>query len=104
MSQTPPNWIPEIRTEDRHWAEMVKDSMNQSDDQENDIELQAQGVMDVFQFLDREVVDKVVDFIKSIDVKQTKEMISLLMSMIQIDPDGSVYLNLKIKLREGKKS
>jgi len=78
--------------------------MNQSDDQENDIELQAQGVMDVFQFLDREVVDKVVDFIKSIDVKQTKEMISLLMSMIQIDPDGSVYLNLKIKLREGKKS
>ena len=64
-------------------------------------QVEAQGVTDILKFLDREVVEKVVDLIKGIDVNQIQELIKLIASMVEIKANGDVYLNLRIKVKDG---
>lgn len=69
---------------------------------ETNDQLEAQGVKDVFRFLDREVVDKIVDLIKQIDIEQLKKLILLVGSMVETRENGDIFLNLGIKLKDGE--
>lgn len=55
--------------------------------------IQAQGVLDVWRLTDKEVVDKIIEIIKSVDTTLIKKV----MEMIEVDEDG--WLHLKIDLR-----
>lgn len=55
--------------------------------------VQAQGMLDAWRLTDKEVVDKIIEIIKSVDTTLIKKV----MEMIEVDEDG--WLNLKIDLR-----
>jgi hypothetical protein len=55
--------------------------------------VQAQGMWDAWRLTDKEVVDKIIEIIKSVDTTLIKKV----MEMIEVDEDG--WLHLKIDLR-----
>lgn len=71
---------------------------------QEDIQLAAQGLGDMWRFLDREVIDKVIEFIKAVDVEQIKGYAMLVTNMIETAPNGDVFLNLRVKIKDGDPS
>lgn len=55
-------------------------------------DMQAQGLFDVFKFTDKEVVDKIIELVKAIDVDKIKK----LMDFINID-DNTICFEIKVK-------
>lgn len=77
--------------------------LGNQDQTNQEVELKAQGITDIFRFLDREVVDKVTGAVKTLDVLKIADTANLLLNLIEVEDDGDVYLNLRIKIRDGKK-
>ena len=70
--------------------------------QEKEVQLTTQGVTDVFKFLDPTVIQHIVNFIKDVDINEIKRLVSLGSKMFEIDDNGDVYVNLRIKVNNFK--
>lgn len=55
-------------------------------------EVKAQGIMDVFKFTDKEVVDKIIAIIKVIDVSK----IESIMNAVKVDENGCLKITIDI--------
>lgn len=71
-------------------------------EEKEEVQLTTQGVTDVFKFLDPTVIQHIVSFIKEVDINEIKRLISLGSKMFEIDDNGDVYVNLRIKLNNFK--
>jgi hypothetical protein len=69
---------------------------------EEEVQLTTQGVTDVFKFLDPTVIQHIVNFIKDVDINEIKRLVSLGSKMFEIDDNGDVYVNLRIKVNNFK--
>ena len=74
----------------RYLSECVKESSTEDDEI---MEVEAQGLLDVFRLTDKEVINKITSIIKAVDVAKVKAV----MDMIEVDNEG--WLHIKIDLR-----
>jgi hypothetical protein len=65
-----------------------------ADSKVNQEQISAQGLFDVFKFTDKEVIDKIVEVVKSIDVEKLKA----LMKLVNIK-DNTLHIEFDLKLQ-----
>lgn len=87
---------------DKSYCDDICDCMSQKIVEEIDEELKksanvsSQGLMDVFKFTDKEVVDKVITVINSIDPEKLKAI----MNAFEVDKDGWIRVKIDLGLKK----